>query len=124
LRAYARTNHARPQAHFLVADLATAVAIASGKSSERGFRVTHHLSIDPCDATWRAGICGKPGSRRIVPPLALAEQLREANLLLLDLIKCALPWRLVGPPSHQRRTMTEPIPGEMIISNLDDELRL
>src|SRR5262249_57263704 len=46
------------------------------------------------------------------------------RLLLHDLIHRALPRRLVGPPAQEFRPVAKAVPREMIVLNLDHELRL
>src|SRR4029077_8863264 len=48
----------------------------------------------------------------------------RVSLLLLDLIERALPRRLVRPPAYEARAVTEAAAREMVVADLDHELRL
>jgi hypothetical protein len=51
------------------------------------------------------------------------EQCHQLCLLLLDLIDGALPWRLIRAPAQQPGAMSEALAGEMVVADLDHELR-
>src|SRR5215469_1936638 len=61
---------------------------------------------------------------RVPGTLQLLQQGGKIRRLLLDLLERTLAWRFVGPPSHQFRSMAEPFPGEMIVSDFDHEAGL
>src|ERR1700704_1464524 len=62
-----------------------------------------------------------PASR--LPPAPL-QQLHQIPLLLLHLIHRALLRRFVGPPAQQARAVAETVAREVVVADLDHELRL
>jgi hypothetical protein len=68
----------------------------------------------------RCGSCAKQGRAAT----RSYQQLGQVRPLLRDLIHRALPRRLIWPPAQEFRPVAKALPGEMIVSNFDDEPRL
>src|SRR3954470_19685155 len=56
--------------------------------------------------------------------LRLFQQLHRIGHLLLQLLEAALPWCLVGAPAQDRGTVAKSLAAEMIVADLDHQLRL
>src|SRR5215510_5545716 len=61
---------------------------------------------------------------RLCPRVGSLQQSHQIGLLLLHLIERALPRRLVGAPAQQPGAVAEALAAEVIVADLDHELRL
>src|SRR4051794_34138882 len=70
-----------------------------------------------------AGKCAHCRPSRLPATSGVGKQAQRGSAVVLDLAHRALPRRLVRTPAQESGPMTKPPAGEVIVLDLDDELR-